>query len=700
VSTTTAALDLRDLAQSYLAGGVSIVPCGADTKQPDCNLLPRDEEGKARWKPYQTEPATAATVEEWFRRGCESVAAVGGRVSGGLLIIDFDAVRFFDAWKAQVGSLAEGLPLQRTGREGGGYQVYLRCPDPGHNDKLAWVPDETEETGRKCAIETRAEGGYAIMPGSLHPSGRRYQAIAGDFSNIPTVPQAVADALIAAARKLDEAPLTRQQMEAKQKAAKTSEKNRAESNGHGSIIDAFNGSTTIDQELEARGYTRHGDRWKRPGGRSLSVYVNEGRSFHHSSNDPLNDGYWHRPFDVFCALDHGGDCRAAVKAAAELLGLESRQPRQAPGEPEVPAGKPKERPAFTRLLTGAALLALDLRPRFLVRGVLVDGQPMIVGGRSKVLKTSIAVDLAISLGSGTPFLGRFEAERVGVGFWSGESGAATIRETAKRIAQSKGVNLADVDVSWCFELPRLSALDHLDYLAETIRAEGLRVVILDPLYLALLSPETASGASNVFLMGSMLQGLTRLGQQTGCTIILLHHFRKGGQPDDENPAGLEELAQSGVAEWARQWLLLQRRTPYQADGVHHLWLRCGGSAGHSSLWGVTIDEGMIDPDTFEGRTWGVTVNPAGDARAEAQRDKENRKAAEQERREGEHRERLLTALRCCPDGDTAKGLREASGLNSSAFGKAITCLLQEGRAKPHQITKNGAKYDGFRATGK
>jgi replicative DNA helicase len=357
-------------------------------------------------------------------------------------------------------------------------------------------------------------------------------------------------------------------------------------------------------------------------------------------------------------------------------------------------------PPFTRLLTGRELLALDLKPRFLVRGVMVEGQPMITGGRSKTLKTSVACDLAISLGSGTPFLGRFDAERVAVGFWSGESGAATIRETAKRIAESKGVSLADCDVLWSFDLPRLSQAEHLDYLGETIRGQGLKVAILDPLYLALLSAETATGASNLFLMGSMLQGLTQLGQQTGCTVDLLHHFRKGGQPDEDNPAGLEELAQSGVAEWARQWLLLQRRTPYQADGVHHLWMRCGGSAGHASLWGVSIDEGLIDPETFSGRMWDVTVSHVADARAESERDRENRKAAELERRDAEHRERLLGVLRQSPSGDTARGLREAAGLNTAVFGKAIAVLIQEGRAVRCQIQKTRGTYDGFKATGK
>ena len=235
--------------------------------------------------------------------------------------------------------------------------------------------------------------------------------------------------------------------------------------------------------------------------------------------------------------------------------------------------KPKEPPPFTRLLTSPELLALNLNPQFLIRGVMVQGQPMIMGGRSKAMKTSVAVDLVVSLGTGSPFLGRFDARQVAVGYWSGESGAATIRETAKRVAESKRtrddepVNLADSDCLWCFRFaPALSDLAHLDSMEEVIRHHGLRVAVIDPLYLALLSPETASGASNVFLMGSMLQGLTRLGQRTNCTIVLLHHFRKGGQPDEDNPAGLEELAQSGVAEWARQWLLLQREARIRATG--------------------------------------------------------------------------------------------------------------------------------------
>jgi hypothetical protein len=360
--------------------------------------------------------------------------------------------------------------------------------------------------------------------------------------------------------------------------------------------------------------------------------------------------------------------------------------------------KPPEPPAFTKLLTGGELLALDLKPRFLVRGVLVEGQPMIVGGRSKTLKTSIVCDLTISLGSGTPFLGRFDAHRVNVGFWSGESGAATIRETAKRQAAAKGVDLADCSVLWSFDLPKLCHRDHLDHFARTLDKHKLQVAIVDPLYLSLLSADTAGQASNLFAMGAALQPLTKLAQEAGCTLIVLHHFRKGGQPNEDEPAGLEELTMSGVAEWARQWLLLQRRAAYQGDGRHLLWMRCGGSAGHSSLWGVTIDEGQLDPETFTGRTWDVTVAPVADARAEAKHDQEARKAAEQEKREGEHRERLLAVLRVTPDGDTERALSRAAHLNPDNFGRAIFALIQEGRAVRCEVAKGGRKYEAFQPT--
>lgn len=324
----TTTLTIKDLALGYVAGGLALVPCSPKDKRPDMALLPRDPQThKPTWKSLADHPADAATVQSWLDRGCKTMAAATGKPSGGLLIIDFDEARFLEPWKVAVAELADGLPVQRTGR---GFQVALRCPDPGENAELAWVADEKEETGRRIAIETRGEGGYAILPGSLHPSGKLYAAIAGDWANIATVSQARADSLLAAAKKLDEAPYTKQEMERKEANAKVSDKYQAGANGKGSTIDLFNKAISIEQALKATGYTQMGERWARPGADYPSVTVRDGRSYHHSTNDLMNDGHWHRAFDLFCQYKHNGDCKAAVKVAAEKLGVKKeRKPKKA-----------------------------------------------------------------------------------------------------------------------------------------------------------------------------------------------------------------------------------------------------------------------------------------------------------------------------------------------------------------------------------
>ena len=62
------------------------VPCSAETEASP--TTPCCQQGKTAGQRgghiCQTQPASAAAVESWFARGCQSVAAIGGRVSGGL----------------------------------------------------------------------------------------------------------------------------------------------------------------------------------------------------------------------------------------------------------------------------------------------------------------------------------------------------------------------------------------------------------------------------------------------------------------------------------------------------------------------------------------------------------------------------------------------------------------------------------------
>lgn len=351
---------------------------------------------------------------------------------------------------------------------------------------------------------------------------------------------------------------------------------------------------------------------------------------------------------------------------------------------------------FTKLIDSKTLLELDLRSNFLIRNVLVAEQPMIIGARAKGMKTSIATDLVVSLGSGTDFLGKFPTQRCRVAFWSGESGASTIRDTAMRVAQARGIDLADTSIQWNFQLPKVCNGEHLYELAKLIDQHSLDVIVLDPLYLSLLSLETAHLAGNLYAMGAALAPLSRLGQRTGATIIVLHHFRKSGAPDPNEPAPLDELAQSGIAEWARQWILLQRREPYQGDGFHKLWMRCGGSAGHAGLYPVDIEEGIFDPDQLNSRRWNVSVREGHDVRLEMGREKEQRKVRQVELQKGDDTRKLLEAIRSNPR-ETKSALRELVGLNSARLSTALDILLKDKHIQMVSVQKHTRPETGYEA---
>lgn len=77
-----------------------------------------------------------------------------------------------------------------------------------------------------------------------------------------------------------------------------------------------------------------------------------------------------------------------------------------------------------RVWSSEEFAAADFTREWLVTDILVQGQPGVVGGPRKGLKTSVVCDLVLSLGSGRPFLNypRFSVpRRFRVGFFSGKA---------------------------------------------------------------------------------------------------------------------------------------------------------------------------------------------------------------------------------------------------------------------------------------
>lgn len=333
------------------------------------------------------------------------------------------------------------------------------------------------------------------------------------------------------------------------------------------------------------------------------------------------------------------------------------------------------------LMTSAEFAAANFRLEWLIRKLLVRGQPIVLGGPRKSLKTSIVIDLVVSLGTGTPFLGYFDVPEVRrTALLSGESGPHTLQETARRVCDRKSRCLAHANVLWGFSLPQLANREHLLALRDKIREHAVDVLVIDPAYLCLIAGGGIGGpkAENVFEMGPLLLAIAHACLTVGCTPLLIHHTRKH---TGYTPLELEDLAYAGVAEFARQWLLLSRRERYEpGTGQHRLWLNTGGSCGQGGLWSVDIDEGVID-EAFRGRTWNVSVYTATEAIQASKTKREREKAEKQRRADDVDDTAVMAALDHLDPHAKGAGVNQVqaeSRLSDSRMQRATTRLLGAG----------------------
>jgi Bifunctional DNA primase/polymerase, N-terminal len=129
---------------------------------------PRDKRPLLKNWPSQATTAAQEIVQWWLRWPTANLAIATGPTSN-LLVLDVDQHEVDgEMMLAELAARHGLLPttvVQRTG--GGGRQLFFRWPD-GH--------DIRNSVGRLGpGLDIRAEGGYAIVPPSVHPSGRRYR---------------------------------------------------------------------------------------------------------------------------------------------------------------------------------------------------------------------------------------------------------------------------------------------------------------------------------------------------------------------------------------------------------------------------------------------------------------------------------------------------------------------------------------------
>ncbi len=323
------------------------------------------------------------------------------------------------------------------------------------------------------------------------------------------------------------------------------------------------------------------------------------------------------------------------------------------------------------------------KPKYIIDGVLAERRSFILGGKKKTLKSSIAVDLALSLASGKPFLGRFPVDRPRrVLLLAGESKGGLLEESVFRILKGKELTRDDVRAHFHWDdcVPRIENMEDMMACERIILSGKPEVVIFDNLLKMISGDEFANAPKMV----EIYSRLTDMVEKHDATPICCHHIKKTW--DGNTAPDIDDLAGAGAAEHFRQWMLLSRRERYKGDGFHALWMDLGGSDGSCSKWALNCNEG--DPSgPREAAIWKTAAVRDGEyykqEEAQQQSDKDDRKAAKAEEQLTEEFSRVRVASEE-HGAQSQSALGELAGISTRRWKKLFPLLLEAGKLEEVQ----------------
>lgn len=144
---------VNDLATEYVDNGWSVLPVKPEEKRPYMT----------NWLQYTRTRAPKDMVDNWFRSlSGAGIGVVTGKVSN-MIVLDIESY-----CKIPIGELLKRYPTQMYSRTGsGGYHLFYQYPQG-----MAKV---SNRVGIFEGADLRADGGFIVLPPTLHPNGNRYE---------------------------------------------------------------------------------------------------------------------------------------------------------------------------------------------------------------------------------------------------------------------------------------------------------------------------------------------------------------------------------------------------------------------------------------------------------------------------------------------------------------------------------------------
>ena|ERR1700733_485415 len=165
----------------------------------------------------------------------------------------------------------------------------------------------------------------------------------------------------------------------------------------------------------------------------------------------------------------------------------------------------------------------EIAERWLVEGLWCTNSVGVIGGAPKCAKTWLSLDMALSVATGTPCLGKYAVPEPGtVLVYLAEDALVVVRERIEGIAWHRGLDLDRVEVH-VITAPVLRLDQERDRMRlwETTRRLRPRLLVLDPLVRLHGIDENRAGD-----VAELLAYFRSLQRELGLSVVLVHHTRK------------------------------------------------------------------------------------------------------------------------------------------------------------------------------
>ena len=543
---------IRQLATEYVNSGWSILPVKPEEKRPYMT----------NWLQYTHSRASKETVDNWFKNlSGAGIGVVTGKVSN-MVVLDVES------WcKTPITEILKSYPTQMYSRTGsGGYHLFYQYP--------TGVSKVANRVGIFEGADLRADGGFIVLPPTIHPSGGRYEWIQRGIPG--TFPKALLE--------LESQP-----------------------------------------KVQSEGWITEALRGVSEGGRNDTCARLAGYFFKKGMSYDIVEALileWNERNDPPMPIK---EVRATLKSIERShSGIETQFTKVDFTDDRTEEEEKKESSFDVMKMVDYVKGYGGDGVSWLVNDWLPDKSITFLISPPESYKTWILLDLAVSVAAGVPFLGQYEVAQQGATLIiQQEDSHSGLTDRLALIVEQKLGAIANIDgdtwqVPSMPDIPiyvhpsRMLRFDNkkvIEELEKQIEIIKPKVILIDPLY-----STTKSTDNYMSDLANQMMILKTWRDKYGCSFVIAHHSKKNLDPDStarEDSWGSQFLNAFLEAGWQI------RRNPRLAQN-EIIVRRHSKVMGNQAPISLTFDISTKYPMKYKVISRGYEVAPAGETRQPAQ----------------------------------------------------------------------------------